>query len=431
MTRPGEGAWFEGEEGSGARVRLYGAAPGDLVEASPSPRGPGWVEVDARLEGGPGRREPVCPLAGACGGCHWLHLDEPTQAAWRTRILREHLSQEGVPGTDGLEVRHVPSPESLGYRWRARFQSGFKDGAPAIGFHGLGDWRVVDVPDCPLLAPPLAQTYAALRQALFRYAPRDLTGFEVTLLPGAPGALLSLNPRDLPPASWPALGEALLADAACAIAGVAVSPPQGDDRPGTLGAACLGGTTPAGRRVTVAARGFLQSNLGAADLMATEVAELARAAEGPRLLELYAGSGFLGSALAAAGACVLAVEVSAPAVAAGRSMPRPTRGELEFLCAASGAAWGRLADDGWDVVVADPPRSGLGALARSLAEARPSDRPRPQRLVLVSCSSGSLARDVAALVEGGFRLERLVQIDLFPQTRHAETVASLVRRSRP
>jgi len=426
-VRPGEGGWFEGETDGGAHVRLYGAAPGDLVELSDSPQRPGWGEASSRLERGPGSREPSCPLARRCGGCHWLHLDETTQAAWRARLVCERLEQHRVAGVGRIEVRQVPSPQPLGYRWRARFQSGFKDTAPTIGFHGLGDWRVVDVPHCPLLAPALARVYTALRDALLRLAPRDLTGFELTLLPGAAGALVTLNPRDRPPASWPGLGETLLADEACGLVGIAVSPSEGDGRPAILGERILVGTTPAGRPVAVAARGFLQANLAAADLMADEVAALARAAGGPRLIELYAGSGFLGSALAAAGARVLAVEVSGPAVEAARALPVPANCELRVLCDDARAAWDRLADDGWDVVVADPPRSGLGPLARSIAAQRPASRSCPRRIVLVSCSIASFARDASALASAGLRLEELVQVDLFPQTRHAETVASFVR----
>jgi len=76
-----------------------------------------------------------------------------------------------------------------------------------------------------------------------------------------------------------------------------------------------------------------------------------------------------------------------------------------------------------DRVLADPPRDGLGAdVARSLAELQPS------RIVLVACDPAALGRDVGSLVEHGFRLERVVGVDLFPHTFHVEAVALLSAR---
>ena len=387
---------------------------------------------DARAR--PGRRDPPCPLAQRCGGCHWLHLEEETQAAWRSRLLAEQAAARGIDlDALGVPLRRVASPHALGYRWRARFQSGFGDRAPTIGFHGRGHWRVVDVPDCPLLAPPLAGAYRALRAALFRLAPPDLTGFELTVLPHAPGGLLTLNPRDVPPATWPALGEALLADAGCGLAGIAVSLPRGDERPALLGAPSILGRTPAGRPVAVAARGFLQSNLAAGDLLADEVTRMAGAANGPRVLELYAGSGFLSWPMAAAGARVEAFEDSTAAVRSAARLPPPSApgtrqgapdGSLRLASGEARATWRDRGREPWDALVADPPRTGLGPLARELAA---SAGEAPPRIVLVSCSLAAVARDLAVLAGHGYRPAEIVQVDMFPQTRHAETVVRLDR----
>lgn len=362
-----------------------------------------------------------------------MQLEEATQAAWRARLLREQAAARGVDlDALGVPVRRVAGPDALAYRWRARFQSGFGDRAPTIGFHGQGHWRVVDVPACPLLAPPLAAAYRALREALFRHAPPDLTGFELTLLPGAPGALLTLNPRDRPPATWPALGEALLAEAVGGLAGIAVSPSRGDPRPARLGAPAILGRTPAGRPVAVAARGFLQSNLAAGDRLADEVTRMAGATHGPRALELFAGSGFLSWPLAAAGARVAAYEESLAAVEAGRALPPPPPGRggaLQLEPGDARATWAARAGEVWDVLVADPPRPGLGRLAHELARGDAATSPR--RIVLVSCALPAVARDLAVLVSGGWRPVEIAQVDMFPQTRHAETVVRLERGAVP
>jgi tRNA/tmRNA/rRNA uracil-C5-methylase (TrmA/RlmC/RlmD family) len=352
-------------------------------------------------------------------------------------MLVEQAAARGVDlDTATVPLRRVASPHALGYRWRARFQSGFGDRAPTIGFHGRGHWRVVDVPECPLLAPPLAAAYRAMRDALFRLAPPDLTGFELTVIPHAPGALLTLNPRDVPPATWPAIGEALLADEACGLAGIAVSPPRGDPRPALLGAPSILGRTPAGRPVAVAARGFLQSNLAAGDLLADEVARMVGAASRPRVLELYAGSGFLSWPMAAAGARVEAFEDSDAAVRAAARLPDPAApvlppaapgGSLVLASGEARAIWRARGGEPWDVLVADPPRTGLGPLAREVGA---NAAEAPPQIVLVSCSLAAVARDLAALAAHGYRPAEIVQVDMFPQTRHAETVVRLQRAGR-
>jgi 23S rRNA (uracil1939-C5)-methyltransferase len=73
-----------------------------------------------------------------------------------------------------------------------------------------------------------------------------------------------------------------------------------------------------------------------------------------------------------------------------------------------------------DFVLLDPPRAGIGKrLVQRLAQLR------PPRLALVSCDPATLARDLAGLIDAGYRIDRLTLVDLFPQTYHLETVALL------
>ena len=73
-----------------------------------------------------------------------------------------------------------------------------------------------------------------------------------------------------------------------------------------------------------------------------------------------------------------------------------------------------------DFLLADPPRAGLGkTVVRQLL------RLRPLRLTILACDPATLARDLGHLTAGGYRLERMTLVDLFPQTYHIETVAHL------
>jgi len=76
-----------------------------------------------------------------------------------------------------------------------------------------------------------------------------------------------------------------------------------------------------------------------------------------------------------------------------------------------------------EFVLADPPRAGLGK--RTVEHLV---RLAPPRLTIVACDPATLARDLAGLTTGGYRLDRLTMIDLFPQTFHIEAIAQLRNR---
>ncbi|MBP7146723.1 MAG: class I SAM-dependent RNA methyltransferase [Acidobacteria bacterium] len=413
---PGDGAWFLARNDAlGLRLRVHGLAPGDLALVRPRAGDPGWGELADVVVPGRGRRAPPCLHAAACGGCPWLHLDEERQDELRRsrleRLLRRH-GADPAPATIGLR----PCPAPRGGRHRARFQLDPGRATGAVGMHGPGSWRIADLPDCPQLAPPLARAYAEVRGALPGLAPHGLTGLELTAVPGAPGALAHLNPRDLPPAGWPVLGRALL-ERCPALAGIAVRGRPGLAGPDVLGADHVLGRTPAGWPLAASARGFLQSNLAAADLLADEVARLCGAAPGQRVVELFAGSGLLGWRIAAGGADVTALESDPDAVRAGGSLPAPPAGSYALRLADARDGLAALAAA--DVLVTDPPRAGLGALAGEIARAG------PRRIVHACCSAASFARDVGVLLRAGYALREIAIVGLFPQTPHTEAVALL------
>jgi hypothetical protein len=75
-----------------------------------------------------------------------------------------------------------------------------------------------------------------------------------------------------------------------------------------------------------------------------------------------------------------------------------------------------------DLIVVDPPRSGLGdRVAKTLASLE------APRVSYVSCDPATLARDLIPLLAAGYRVEEVHLIDLFPQTYHLESVLQLVR----
>jgi 23S rRNA (uracil1939-C5)-methyltransferase len=168
-----------------------------------------------------------------------------------------------------------------------------------------------------------------------------------------------------------------------------------------------------GERVPLRAGMFLQVNRGAAAALEDHVLGLAAAGPIGRAVDAYAGVGTMARALAAAGAKVTAIETDGDAVAVGASLGDG----IEWI---HGRVEDRIAAElPVDLVIVNPPRSGLdAAVCRALVE-----RP-PHRVVYVSCDPATLARDLRR-VEPALRLRTTRCFDLFPQTSHIETVAEL------
>ena len=172
----------------------------------------------------------------------------------------------------------------------------------------------------------------------------------------------------------------------------------------------------AGELFRVGNRSFFQVNRFLIDrLVETAIGT----AEGETAIELYAGVGLFSVKLARRFKGLTAVE-------SGRSAQR----DLEFNAARAGVHFElrqetaelylESLDHAPDFLLADPPRSGLGkAVVRNLS------RLRTPVLTIVSCDPSTLARDLAALIAAGYRIERLDLIDLFPPTYHIETVTRL------
>ncbi len=418
VQSPGTGAWFIARSDDGRAYEVHGVAPGDRVLLRPDSAPSSRAEVVELLAAGPDRRTPACPLAGQCGGCHWLQIDEAAQRRLRRREVELALAGAGV----GLADVQICAPESaspLGGRFRARFQTDFTRGRRLIGYHRLGSRDSLDAPSCPMLAPELARVHQALRTLLAADGPEDVTGFEATALRASDGALVFLNPRDRPPREWAGLARRMLDIEGGVVAGVAVARPGAAEGRDVIGRSHVLGSTPAGYPVAAAAGGFLQSQLAAADQLADTVAGAAGASAHARILELFSGAGLLGWRMAAAGAEVEAVESDLWSVRAAQALPRPARGAFTPRVGDARSSLTRAGT--FDAIVADPPRVGLGAAAANIG------RLKAPLVVLVSCDAQALARDAAAFGSLGYTLVELTLLDLFPATRWTETVALFAR----
>jgi 23S rRNA (uracil1939-C5)-methyltransferase len=388
-----------------------------------------------------------CPFAKRCPGCAWIERPPAEQLAAKRALLARALAPYG-----GLGPRVLPTQAAeplAGYRTRAKLAVA---PGPRLGLFARGTHEVLDLPGCPVLAPGLAAATDALRRLLA--APP--AGAEAVLAPdgegagrlravdlrevedeSGPGLLLTLVLRAPAPAAsaLEAAGSALRA-ALPALRSLAVRLHDGRS-PSLLGGpprVILGPALVADRLrlgapwLRVAPGSFVQVHRAQAARLQAAVENALGAIAGKRVLDVYAGSGALGLALAARGAKPTLVEGFAPAAEAAREAARAQGLAIEVRSAPAEQALPALRREGarFEAAVANPPRAGMTRRAREALAALVTGP-----LVLVSCEPRTLARDLAHLCELGLRCERLEPWDLMPLTDQVESLAVLRRASAP
>ena len=387
----------------GRVVFVRHALPGERVVAEVTEdRQPGFCRADAVevLEASPHRVKRPCPYSGPgrCGGCDWQHAAADEQHRLKADVVREQLGRlaglSGSPLVTGLAVEDLPGG-LLRWRSRARFAVD-RSGAAGLRRHRSHDLVVLD--DCPITLEPAA---AAVLQRRWPGAGAVDVAVDST------GAVTTtrLDRRGTPTSSR-------------------VLRPGGDlpAEPDSRTARSAGG-----RDWEVEGTGFWQVHPAAADALVAAVTGFARPAAGETVLDLYAGAGLFGGALApavGAGGRVVCVEADAGACAAAEAnlsgLPQAEVWQGEVDAGGLAELLGELGAAP-SVVVLDPPRAGAGArVSRVLAGSG------ARAVVYVACDPASLARDVAAFAAEGWELAGLRAFDAFPMTHHVECVALLV-----
>lgn len=408
-------------------VFCAGVFPGERVRLSGLRRRGKHIVAQASqvLQPSPDRVDAPCEHAAACGGCAWMSLAPSAQRAARRQLIERALNNARLTPEHPVELDETGVERTLGYRSRARMH--FDKGV--LGYRAAGSRALVAIDRCVVQAPAIASAAAALGDVLRASSPGGAgVCMDVHLGTGAHGVVAELRSDDTLPPELYGMLEALVAAETLEGVGVlaggatchAIFGDPSEVSPGVSeGARTSGGSgaAPGDASLRVPLGGFSQANPWVnAALVATVVDWIE--ASGQATLELYSGSGNLSVALAAAGAELTSVEREADATALA----------IANLAARglSAKAHHRDASESprqrFTRVVLDPPREGAADAVERILTVH-----RPERVVYVSCDPRTLARDLANLVAGGYRLERVRGFDMFPHTPHVETVALLVR----
>jgi 23S rRNA (uracil1939-C5)-methyltransferase len=409
------GAFLARLEGKAVFVPL--TLPGEQARVRITQSKPGYAtaEVEEIVRAAPERIVPACSHFGACGGCHYQHTDYATQLKFKQAILRETLERGGVAVPAEIAVL---AGEPFGYRNRIRLAF---DAAGSPGYRGRRSHSVVTVHECPIAAPLLVEAAQAFAQVLRGSAPA-LRPTEISLFCNAAetellASVFTSNPTKI---RFDEIGQALHERIPALIgAELAVEGRPGEQPPSVAqwGSASLSYRA-AGFDYRVDHGAFFQVNRWLVEKL---VERVIADHNGALAWDLFAGVGLFARQLAARFDQVVAVESAPSATAALEENLRGTGGKA---VKADTLAFLKRSRTGVrpDLIVVDPPRTGLGAeTCALLAEiATPA-------VACVSCDPATLARDLRALIGAGYQIQSITLTDLFPQTFHLETVVQLRR----
>ena len=365
----------------GYNVFVAGGIPGERVVAEVVKVHRKYVSakvVDV-LEASPDRAEPPCPYYGECTGCQWQHLSYDAQLKTKHEKVTDALQRVGELADPPVsEVR--PSPDQLGYRNHARFTIN-RDGA--LGFINRETRQFVRIDKCLLMHQGVNDLLEELQDHCGETT-------QLSIRAGKYSGDFLIQPYLVHPEIGVLTGQKRYTESV------------------------------AGQDFLVSSPSFFQVNVEQAAAAADVVRDRLHLTAADVLLDAYTGVGTFAILLAPSVKRVIAVEESSAAVADAKQNAGDLQ-NLEFVLGRTEDVLRNLPVKP-DVVVLDPPRSGCQPRAlESLIEMAPS------RVAYVSCDAETLGRDLKILCQGGYRLDEVAPLDMFPQTHHVECVALLSR----
>ncbi len=422
----------------GFTVFVDGALPGEIVRVLmlKSKKSYGYGKLLEILTPSPERREPRCPVAKQCGGCQLQSLSYQAQLAYKRRKVQDNLERiGGLKGIDVLDIIGAESPWH--YRNKAQFPVGRRaDGGCAVGFYAKRSHRIVETPVCFLQDTCNEEVVRIVREfmAEFHILPYDeekhtgLVRHILTRVGKKSGELMVcivVNGGGLPHSAE--LAERLRNVRGMASVVLNVNREKTNVILGRKIIPVWGKETISdeleGLSFEVSPLSFYQVNPVQTEVLYRKAVALAGLDGSETVLDLYCGIGAMSLFFARKAKRVLGVEIVEQAVVdARKNSERNGITNAEFTAGAAEEVVPEWVRNGGaaDVVVVDPPRKGCdGRLLETILQIA------PEKVVYVSCNPATLARDLAVLADGGYRVRTVQPVDMFPHTAHVESVVLL------
>lgn len=338
-----------------------------------------FAEIESVIEPSPMRIEPPCPYFGKCGGCDFQQMSYEAQLSAKLDMIRDSLKRIGKIEFDD-DIPMIASPKQFEYRSRAQWH--LETRQKKIGYFKRNSHDIIDIEHCPILQPELDNTLKDLRNTL------NWDGFwanraEIEAACGSDGEMSLYSPEIIEPT---------------------------EDISFTAG----------GFKYFYSAQSFFQGNQSLIERLLD--ASLSNAS-GERALDLYCGVGLFTLPLGRKFAHVIGVEGNERAIEFAERNAASAR--LENVSFQAEGVSDFLAGHelgGTDFVLLDPPRTGT---EKNVIEK--VVKLKPNEISYVACDPSMLARDLRYLIDGGYAIESITALDMFPQTHHVETVVRLKR----
>lgn len=422
----------------GQVVFVHGAVWGELcrVLVMKVLKNAAFGKVTELLEPSPERREPDCPYYGRCGGCDFRHLSYREELWAKRQRVQDALTRLGGSDVEVEEILGAADP--LYYRNKSQYPVS----AGKVGFYRARTHDVVDIEHCLIQKPQADAAAAALRDYMRDFAVPsydEKTGrgllrhlYVRTNRRGESLVCVLANGERLPHEEE-LVGRLRRAVPDCVGVVLGVNTRRGNtilgERYRTLWGADTLEDELCGLTFRLSVPSFYQVNRDQAEVLYRKAVEYAGLTGGELVVDLYCGAGTITQVMAGGAGRVIGAEIVPEAIEDARENARRNGIEnVEFFCGDAAQLAADFAGRGLrpDVICVDPPRKGLAPEAIAAAA-----QMAPQRVVYVSCDPGTLGRDVKRFAEYGYRVQRAAACDLFPRTRHIETVVLLSRETNP
>lgn len=369
------------------------------------------------------RVKPVCPLFGTCGGCQIMHLSYQGQLEIKRQKVVDALTRIAKVETNVEPC--LPSPTPLHYRNKIQMPVECNENSSKIGLYAKNSHDLIDVKECFIHGLVGEKVYQKLREALLKSPAR----FEVTNLLIKSGfftneVLVVFVTRKEPSKDLRAFSKKILSEIE-EVKGV-IHNLQEEESNVILGRRfeTLAGN-PAiyekllGLKFKVSPASFFQVNPRQAENLYQIALDFAELNGEEKVLDAFCGVGTLSLFAAKLAKSVIGVECVKEAVDdAFENANLNDIKNVEFI--KDDVERYIRKSERFDVVFLNPPRQGCDPeVISSLGKMK------PKRVVYISCDPATLARDLALLVEYGYKIVKVQPVDMFPETSHVETVVKL------
>lgn len=444
-----------GKTEDGKTIIVSGAIPGDIVNARVKKAKSKYYEADAVeiLTPSPFRVEPECEHFGVCGGCKWQNMSYEKQLEFKQDEVINNIKRiGGIEDFESIPILGGDEP----YYYRNKMEFSFSNARwltseeiksdtdinqkNALGFHIPGQWsKILDLKNCYLQEYPSNE----IRLAIRNYAIENKLDFFD--LKSQDGFLRTLMLRQNSKGEWMILIQFFKENEEQRIKLLnfileqfpqittllyAINP-KGNDSVYDLDIKTYFGEgfifeEMDGLKFKIGPKSFFQTNYKQALNLYRKTLEFADINENQVVYDLYTGTGTIAQYIARHTKQVIGIEAVPEAIDAAKENAKLNGldncifycGDMKEVFTEEFLAQHPKAD----VLITDPPRDGMHPkVVEQILKLSPN------RIVYVSCNSATQARDLA-LMKDFYRVEKILPVDMFPQTHHVENIALLTKK---